>query len=171
MENEANGLTDSSVARHSRDRTLRLELISRNQNGSRHDQGTGMGAEVRNIEYSIALKMKRGELMVPVWDYVAGRLGEGGRCKSNSPKLKLRSQLLFTATQNFDRRGIVKNWFGKLQNNVTKIVIVSRLQLPLGGTLRYLYKKNIVSFYLIKTKTSHRFIRHQNEHSMRVKWF
>ena len=66
MENEANGLTDSSVARHSRDRTLRLELISRNQNGSRHDHGTGMGAEVRNIEYSIALKIKRGELMVPV---------------------------------------------------------------------------------------------------------
>ena len=133
--------------------TLRLELISRNQNGSRHDQGTGMGAEVRNIEYSIALKIKRGELMVPVWDYVAGRLGEGGRCKSNSPKLKLRSQLLFTATQNwsyeaewsrnFDRRGLVKNWFGKLQNNLTKIVIVSRLRLPLGGTLRYLYKKNI----------------------------
>ena len=153
MENEANGLTDSSVARHSTDRTLRLELISRNQNGSRHDQGTGMGAEVRNIEYSIALKIKRGELMVPVWDYVAGRLGEGGRCKSNSPKLKLRSQLLFTATQNwsyeaewsrnFDRRGLVKNWFGKLQNNLTKIVIVSRLRLPLGGTLRYLYKKNI----------------------------
>ena len=54
MENEANGLTDSSVARHSRDRTLRLELISRNQNGSRHDQGTGMGAEVRKTEYSIA---------------------------------------------------------------------------------------------------------------------
>ena len=56
MENEANGLTNSSVAR----------LISRNQNGARHDQGTGMGAEVRNIEYSIALKIKRGELMVPV---------------------------------------------------------------------------------------------------------
>ena len=66
MENEANGLTDSSVARHSTDRTLRLELISRNQNGSRHDQGTGMGVEVRNIEYSIALKIKRGELMVSV---------------------------------------------------------------------------------------------------------
>ena len=66
MENEANGLTDSSVARHSTDRTLRLELISRNQKGSRHDQGTGMGVEVRNIEYSIALKIKRGELMVSV---------------------------------------------------------------------------------------------------------
>ena len=102
MENEANGLTDSSVARHSTDRTLRLELISRNQNGSRHDQGTWMGAEVRNIEYSIALKIKRGELILPVWDYVAGRLGEGGRCKSNSPKLKLRSQLLFTATQKLE---------------------------------------------------------------------
>ena len=54
MENEANGLTDSFVARLTTDRTLRLELISRNQNGSRHDQGTGMGAEVRKIEYSIA---------------------------------------------------------------------------------------------------------------------
>ena len=66
MENEASGLTDSFVARLTTDRTLRLELISRNQNGSRHDQGTGMGAEVRKIEYSIALKIKRGELMVPV---------------------------------------------------------------------------------------------------------
>ena len=117
MENEANGLTDSSVARHSTDRTLRLELISRNQNGSRHDQGTGMGAEVRNIEYSIALKIKRGELMVPVWDYVAGRLGEGGRCKSNSPKLKLRSQLLFTATQTLELWGrmIQKLWSQRLR--------------------------------------------------------
>ena len=65
--NEANGLTNSSaVAIHTTDRTLRLELISRNQNGSRHDQGTGMGAEVRNIEYSIALKIKRRELILPV---------------------------------------------------------------------------------------------------------
>ena len=84
MENEANGLTDSSVAKHITDRTLRLELISRDQNGARHDQGTGIGAEVRNIEYSIALKIKRGKLILPVWDYAA---------KSNSPKLKLRSQL------------------------------------------------------------------------------
>ena len=98
MENEANGLKNSSaVAIHTTDRTLRLELISRNQNGLRHDQGTGMGAEVRN-KYSIALKIKRGELILPVWDYLAGRLGEGGRCKSNSPKFKLRSQLLFTVT-------------------------------------------------------------------------
>ena len=54
MENEASGLTDSFVARHTTDPNLRLELLSRNQNGSRYDQGTGMGAEVRNIEYSIA---------------------------------------------------------------------------------------------------------------------
>ena len=127
MENEANGLTNSSaVAIHTTERTLRLELISRNQNGVRHDQGT----EVRNIEYSIALKIKRGELILPVWDYVAGRLGEGGRCKSNSPKLKLRSQLLFTATwkleleakwsRKFDRRGLVKNWFPVWQKILTK---------------------------------------------------
>lgn len=45
MENEANGLTDSFVARHTTDPTLRLGLLFRNQNGSRHDQGTGMGAE------------------------------------------------------------------------------------------------------------------------------
>ena len=50
MENEANSLTDSSVARHTTNRTLRLELVSRNQNGLRHDQGTWMEAEVRNIE-------------------------------------------------------------------------------------------------------------------------
>ena len=54
MENEANGLTDSFVARRTTDPNLRLELLSRNQNGSRYDQGTGMGAEVRNIEYNIA---------------------------------------------------------------------------------------------------------------------
>ena len=36
---------------------LRLELLSRNQNGLRHDQGIGMGEEVRKIEYSIALKV------------------------------------------------------------------------------------------------------------------
>ena len=56
MENEANGLTDSFVARHNTNPTLRLELLSRNQNGSRHDQGTGMGAEVRKTEYSIAFR-------------------------------------------------------------------------------------------------------------------
>ncbi|CAH3155822.1 unnamed protein product [Pocillopora meandrina] len=44
MENKANGLTDSFVARHNTDHTLRLELLCRNQNGSRHDQG--MGAEI-----------------------------------------------------------------------------------------------------------------------------
>ena len=54
MENEANGLTDSFLARNNTNPTLRLELLSRNQNGSRHDQGTGMGAEVRKTEYSIA---------------------------------------------------------------------------------------------------------------------
>ena len=48
MENEANGLTDSFVARHTADPTLRVELLSRNQNGSRHGQGSGMGAEVKN---------------------------------------------------------------------------------------------------------------------------
>ena len=102
MENEANDLTDSSVARKTTDCTLRLQLISRHQHGLRPDQGTGMGAKVRNIEYSIASKIKRGELILPVWDYVAGRLGKGGRCKSNSPKLKLRSQLLFTVTKKLE---------------------------------------------------------------------
>ena len=70
MENEANGLTDSFVARHTTDPTLRLELISR-------DEDSGMGAEVRTTEYSIAI-----------------RWGEGRQ----SPKLKLRSQLLLTTT-------------------------------------------------------------------------
>ncbi|CAH3036745.1 unnamed protein product, partial [Pocillopora meandrina] len=46
MENEAYGLTDSFVARHTTDPTLRLELLSRNQNGLSHDQRTGMGAEI-----------------------------------------------------------------------------------------------------------------------------
>ena len=49
MENEANGLTDTFVARHTTDRTLRLELLSRNQNGLRCDQHTVIGAEVRKI--------------------------------------------------------------------------------------------------------------------------
>ena len=57
MENEAYGLTDSFVSRHTTDPTLRMELLSRNQNGLRHDQGIGMGEEVRKIEYSIALKV------------------------------------------------------------------------------------------------------------------
>ena len=56
MENEANGLTDLFVARHTTDPTLRLELLSRNQNGSRHDQVTEMGAEVRKIEYCKAFE-------------------------------------------------------------------------------------------------------------------
>ena len=86
MENEAYGLTDSFVARHTTDPTLRLELLSSNQNGLRHNQGIGMGAEVRKIEYSIALKIRRGELILLVWDYVVGRLGQGGRFKDNSPK-------------------------------------------------------------------------------------
>ena len=50
MENEANGLTDPYVARHTTDPTLRLELISRDQNGLRHNQDSGMGAEVRKTE-------------------------------------------------------------------------------------------------------------------------
>ena len=49
MENEANGLTDSFVARHTTDPSLRLELISR-------DEDSGMGAEVRTTEYSIAIR-------------------------------------------------------------------------------------------------------------------
>ena len=47
MENEANGLTDTFVARHTADRTLRLELLSRNQNGLSRDQHAVMGTEVR----------------------------------------------------------------------------------------------------------------------------
>ena len=59
MENEANGLTNSFVSRHTTDPTLRLELLSRNQNGLRHDQGIGMGAEARKTEYRMALKIER----------------------------------------------------------------------------------------------------------------
>ena len=104
MENEAYGLTDSFVARHTTDPTLRLELLSRNQNGLRHNQGIGMGAEVRKIEYSIALKIRRGELILLVWDYVVGRLGQGGRFKDNSPKLRLRSPLLLTTTLKLEKK-------------------------------------------------------------------
>ena len=62
-----------------------------------------------------------------------------------------------------------KRYFGELQNKLTKIFVVSQLRLPPGGTLRHLYKKNISSFYLIKTKTFQRFMRHQNECTKRVK--
>ncbi|PFX11091.1 hypothetical protein AWC38_SpisGene25438, partial [Stylophora pistillata] len=48
MENEVNGLEDSFVARHTTDLALLLELLSRNQTGSRHNQGTRMGAEIAN---------------------------------------------------------------------------------------------------------------------------
>ena len=104
MENEAYGLTDSFVTRHTTDPTLRLELLSRNQNGLRHDQGIGMGEEVRKIEYSIALKVRRGELILLVWDYVVGRLGQGGCFKDNSPKLRLRSPLLLTTTLKLEKK-------------------------------------------------------------------
>ena len=53
MENQANGLTDSFVARRT---TGRLELLSRSQNGSRHDQGSGIEAEVKQIEYNISFR-------------------------------------------------------------------------------------------------------------------
>ena len=56
MENEANGLTNPFVARHTTDPTLRLELLSHHQNGSRHDRDSGMGEEVRKTKYSIALR-------------------------------------------------------------------------------------------------------------------
>ena len=56
MENEASGLIDSFVARHTIDPILRSDLLSRNQNGSRPDQGTRMGAEVKKTEYIIAYR-------------------------------------------------------------------------------------------------------------------
>ena len=56
MENEANGLTDSFVARHTTDPTLRFELLSRHQNGSSHDQDSVMEGEVRKTKDSIALR-------------------------------------------------------------------------------------------------------------------
>ena len=52
MENEASGLIDSFVARHIIDPILRSDLLSRNQNGSRPDQGTRMGAEVKKTNTS-----------------------------------------------------------------------------------------------------------------------
>ena len=44
--------------------------------------------------------MRRGTLILLFWDYIAGLLGHEWRCKSHSqsPKLKLRSQLLSTTT-------------------------------------------------------------------------
>ena len=56
MENEASGLIDSFVARHTIDPILRSDLLSRNQNGSRPDQGTWLGAQVKKIECSIAFR-------------------------------------------------------------------------------------------------------------------
>ena len=44
------------------------------------------------------------------------------------------------------------------------------LRLPPRGALRYLYRKNITNFHLLKTKTAHRFMRYQNEYSKRAKW-
>ena len=58
----------------------------------------------------------------------------------------------------------------KLQNKLTKFVVFSLLRLPLWGALRYLYRKNITNFHLLKTKTAHRFMRYQNEYSKREKW-
>ena len=55
MENEANGLADSFVARHTTDPALRLELLSRSQNSSRDDQVSETEAEVRTA-YCIAFE-------------------------------------------------------------------------------------------------------------------
>ena len=60
MENEASGLIDSFVARHTIDPILRSDLLSRNQNGSRPDQGTRMGVEVKKTEYIIAYRWGEG---------------------------------------------------------------------------------------------------------------
>ena len=65
---------------------------------------------------------------------------------------------------------MTKRYHRKLQNKLTKFVVFSLLRLPLWGALRYLYRKNITNFHLLKTKTAHRFMRHQNEHSKRAKW-
>ena len=67
MENEAYGLRDFFVARHTTDPTLRLELLSRNQNGLRHGQDSGMGTEVRKTDYSIALRWGE-DLILLFWD-------------------------------------------------------------------------------------------------------
>ena len=77
MENEDNSFTDSFVARHTTDLTLRLELLFLNQNGLRHDQDTVMGAEVRKIEYSIAIKIERGTDIACLG--LRGRPTEAGR--------------------------------------------------------------------------------------------
>ena len=65
MENEDNSFTDSFVARHTTD------------HGLRHDQDTGMGAEVRKIEYSIAIKIERGTDIACLG--LRGRPTEAGR--------------------------------------------------------------------------------------------
>ena len=56
------------------------------------------------------------------------------------------------------------------KNKLTKIVVFSAVATPPRGALRYLYRKNITNFHLLKTKTAHRFMRHQNEYSKRAKW-
>ena len=65
---------------------------------------------------------------------------------------------------------MTKRYRRELQNKLSKIVVFSLLRLPSWGALRYLYRKNITNFHLLKTKTAHRFMRHQNEYSKRAKW-
>ena len=56
--------------------------------------------------------MRRGTLILPFWDYVAGLLGQKGRYKSHShsPKLKLRSQLLSTTTWKLEKTSMLRSF-------------------------------------------------------------
>ena len=65
---------------------------------------------------------------------------------------------------------MTKRYLGNCKINSRKSLFFSLLRLPPWGALRYLYRKNITNFHLLKTKTAHRFMKHRNEHSKREKW-
>ena len=67
------------------------------------------------------------------------------------------------------RSGNIDSLYEKKINS-PKSLFFPLLRQPPRGALRYLYRKNITNFHLLKTKTAHRFMRHQNEYSKRAKW-
>ena len=110
--------------------------------------------------------MRRGTLILLFCNYVTCLLGREGRCKNQNWSRDrsfswLRHKKL---KKNWDR--LVKNWLpvwqkdtlGNCKINSRKSLFFSLLRLPSWGALRYLYRKNITNFHLLKTKTAHRFM-------------
>ena len=143
MENEANGLKDSFVARHTTDPTLRFELLSRHQNGSSHDQDSVMEGEVRKTKDSIALRWGEGHWYCfsgTTWRVCRDRKGvvkvihqnwSWGRSfnwlrNKNWKKLwdRMIQQIWLHKLSEKLVPSVTKRYFREFQNKLTKIVVI-----------------------------------------------